>query len=183
MTLETQADTDIATRERADARRTGDQRLAIIDSDVHPTVASMSEMRPYLSERWWRYFQTYGARPKHGFGQGDPYPKAAPRAARRDAWPEKGPPGSDLAFMRRHYLDAYDVEYGILSPLNADRPGRPQPRVQLSRSAGRSTTGSATSGPGRRAGSRPRSSCPTRTRLPRSPRSIAAPMTAISPRS
>ena len=93
-------------------------RLPIIDSDVHPTVAALSELRPYLSERWWRYFQTYGARPKHGFAQGDPFPKAAPRAARRDAWTADGkPPGSDLALLRSQYLDALGVEYGILAPL------------------------------------------------------------------
>ena len=81
-------------------------------------MTSVSELRPHLSERWWRYWQTYGPRPKHPFGQGDPYPKAAPRAARRDAWtPEGKPPGSDLDYMRRHYLEACNIEYGILAPL------------------------------------------------------------------
>jgi predicted TIM-barrel fold metal-dependent hydrolase len=131
MTLETLADTEVATQERGDERRGRSQRLAIIDSDVHPTVASMSEMRPFLSDRWWRYFQTYGPRPKHGFAQGEPYPKAAPRAARRDAWPENGPPGSDLAFMREHYLDAYNVEYGILSPLTPTGQGERNPEFSI----------------------------------------------------
>ena len=104
--------------EAAADRRERGLRLPIIDSDVHPTVAAVSEMRPYLSERWWRYFQSYGARPKHGFAQGDPFPKAAPRAARRDAWtPDGKPPGSDLELMRSQYLDALGVEYGILAPL------------------------------------------------------------------
>jgi uncharacterized protein len=130
MTLETLADTEVSTRER---RQEGpDVRLPIIDSDVHPTVASVSEMRPYLSERWLRYWQTYGPRPKHPFAQGDPYPKAAPRAARRDAWtPDGKPPGSDLDFMRGHYLDACNVEYGILAPLFPTAQGDRNPEFAI----------------------------------------------------
>jgi len=94
------------------------ERLAIIDSDVHPTVRTIGEIKPFLAERWWRYMQSYGARPRHPFAEGDPYPKAAPRAARRDAWTaDGGYPGSDLDFMRAHYLDAYNIEAGILAPL------------------------------------------------------------------
>ncbi len=92
--------------------------LAIIDSDIHPTVRTISEIKPFLSERWWRYLQSYGPRPKHGFAEGDPYPKAAPRAARRDAWgPDGAQPGSDLDVMRTQYLDACNIEYGIMAPL------------------------------------------------------------------
>ncbi|MEM7023007.1 MAG: amidohydrolase family protein [Pseudomonadota bacterium] len=121
-------DTRIATAERRETRRPGDQRLSIIDSDVHPTVVTIGEMRPYLSKRWWSYLNSYGPRPKHGFAQGDPYPKAAPRAARRDAWTPEGKfPGSDLDYMRQHYLDAYDVEYGILSPLQPTGQGDSNP--------------------------------------------------------
>ncbi len=115
---ETLADPAVATPERRRGQPGRDVRLPIIDSDVHPTVASISEMRPYLSERWWRYWRTYGARPKHGFAEGHPFAKAAPAAARRDAWtPDGKPPGSDLDFMRRQYLDACNVEYGMLAPL------------------------------------------------------------------
>ena len=93
-------------------------RTEIVDCDVHPTVKAPSDLRPYLADRWWRHLNTYGLRPRHGFGQMDPYPKAAPRAARRDAWgPDGGRPGSDLTFMREHYLDAYGIETAILSPL------------------------------------------------------------------
>ena len=48
----------------------------------------------------------------------EPYPKSAPRACRRDAWPDDGsPPGSNLDLIRSQYLDAYGVEYGMLGPL------------------------------------------------------------------
>src|SRR3982074_3822193 len=48
----------------------------------------------------------------------EPYPKAAPRARRREASPEAGgTPGSNLDLIRKQYLDAYGIEYGILGPL------------------------------------------------------------------
>ena len=118
MTLEVQdkpvAEADIATARRARPAA----RLGIVDCDVHPTVRSLEEFRPYLDARWWEHLTTFGLRPRHGFAAGDPYPKAAPRAARRDAWgPDGGMPGSDLDFMREHYLEACGVEHAILSPL------------------------------------------------------------------
>jgi predicted TIM-barrel fold metal-dependent hydrolase len=104
--------------ETVDKPAAGRAKLKIIDSDLHPTVRTIGELKPHLSERWWRYLQSYGMRPKHGFAEGDPYPKAAPRAARRDAWtPEGAQPGSDLGFMRAHYLDPYNIEYGVMAPL------------------------------------------------------------------
>ena len=54
----------------------------------------------------------------------EPYPKSAPRACRRDAWPEDGghrAPTSTL--MRSQYLDAYSIEYGILGPLGLSGQG------------------------------------------------------------
>lgn len=96
----------------------GRTRLSIVDCDVHPTVADVTDIKPYLAARWWEHLQTFGIRPRHGFVQGDPYPKAAPRAARRDAWvPGGGQPGSDREYMRTHYLEACNVEHAILSPL------------------------------------------------------------------
>ena len=37
---------------------------------------------------------------------------------RVDAFPEAGPPGSDLELMRRQHLDANGVEYGMLMQLS-----------------------------------------------------------------
>jgi predicted TIM-barrel fold metal-dependent hydrolase len=102
-------------REAAPARAS---RTGIVDCDVHPTVKALAELRPYLSDRWWRHLETYGLRPRHGFAEMDPYPKAAPRACRRDAWgPDGARPGSDLVFMREHYLEPYGIETAILNPL------------------------------------------------------------------
>jgi predicted TIM-barrel fold metal-dependent hydrolase len=92
-------------------------RLKIIDGDVHPALRSTNDLKPYLSARWREHLEVYGSRRKLGMSY-EPYPKSAPRACRRDAWPEDGSyPGSDLALIRSQYLDAYGIEYGILGPL------------------------------------------------------------------
>jgi uncharacterized protein len=94
----------------------------IIDCDIHPKVRSLEDLRPYLSNRWWDHLQTYGLRSRHGFAKGSPYPKAAPMACRRDAWPASGgEPGSDLELMCEQLLDAYGITLGILNPLSTDR--------------------------------------------------------------
>ena len=49
---------------------------------------------------------------------GGSYPRFHRNAARTDAWPPSGrPPGTDLDFMRRQLLDAWNMDYGILNPL------------------------------------------------------------------
>src|SRR5205085_11646603 len=85
---------------------------AVIDCDIHPRIPNLEALRPYMAQRWWDYLQTYGARVRHGFARGYPYPKAAPLACRRDAWPANGgPPASDLDFMRAQHLDPYGLQY------------------------------------------------------------------------
>ena len=101
-------------------RRTGPEaqtRLKIIDGDVHPAMRSANDLKPYLPARWREHLEIYGSRRKLGMGY-EPYPKSAPRACRRDAWPDDGGvPGSNLDLIRSQYLDAYGIEYGILGPL------------------------------------------------------------------
>ena len=92
--------------------------VTVVDCDIHPAVKSWNDLRPYLSDRWWDYLQTYGLRARHGFMRGTPYPKMAPLATRRDAWPEEGQPGSDLELMRRQHLDPLGIEMGVLNPLS-----------------------------------------------------------------
>ena len=120
MTLETPApDADADPTLRAQAQT----RLKIIDGDVHPALRSLDDLKPYLSRQWWECLQSYGTRKRHGMNY-EPYPKSAPRACRRDAWPEDGGvPGSSLELMRRQYLDAYGIEFGILGPLGVTGQG------------------------------------------------------------
>jgi len=102
---------------------------AVIDCDIHPK-ASLEALRPYLSNRWWDYLQTYGLRSRHGFAKGYPYPKGSPQAARRDAWPPGGGlPGSDLDFMRAQHLDPYGIEFGVMNPLSPSGQGEQNPEL------------------------------------------------------
>ena len=80
-------------------------RPGIVDCDIHPK-SSLEDLRPFLSNRWWDYLQTYGRRSRHGYVAGYPYPKMTPIAARRDAWPPGGgAPGSDLDGRRLRAQD------------------------------------------------------------------------------
>src|SRR5262245_4124421 len=97
--------------------REAQARLAIIDGDVHPGLRSVADLKPYMPARWWEVLATYGTRRRHGMSF-EPYPKSAPLACRRDAWPEDGGrPGSNLDLVRRQYLDAYGIQFGMLGPL------------------------------------------------------------------
>jgi predicted TIM-barrel fold metal-dependent hydrolase len=108
---------------------------AVIDCDIHPT-ASLADLRPYLSNRWWDYLQTYGERRRHGFARSYPYPKVTPRACRRDAWPPGGGvPGSDLDFMRTQHLDHYGIEYGVMNPLSPTGQGEQNPEFSAAMAA------------------------------------------------
>ena len=64
MTLDEQKTTFATETPVSQSKRASRSRLKIIDSDVHTTVRMIGELKPFLSERWWRYLQHYGARPK-----------------------------------------------------------------------------------------------------------------------
>ena len=77
------------------------------------------------------HLQTYGARTRHGFAKGFPYPKSQPQASRRDAWPPGGGlPASDLDFMQQQHLDFYGIEYAIMNPLSPTGQGDQNDRIQ-----------------------------------------------------
>ena len=81
-------------------------------------------MRPFLSNQWWNYLQTYGNRSRHGYSKGYAYPKMTPQAARRDAWPPGGGlPASDLDFVKQQHLDFYGISAAIMNPLSPTGQG------------------------------------------------------------
>jgi predicted TIM-barrel fold metal-dependent hydrolase len=103
--------------------REAGSRTRIIDVDIHPK-ASVEDLRPFLSSRWWNHLKTYGARSRQGFANGFPYPKSQPLASRRDSWPPGGGlPASDLDFMRRQHLDFYGIDYAVMNPLSPTGQG------------------------------------------------------------
>ena len=98
-------------------------RLSIIDGDVHTAPSKLAELAPFLPQRWLEHMQTYGSRKRHGSSY-EPYPKAAPRAMRRDAWPDEGGlPGSSLQLLQKQHLDHYGVDVGVMGPLGLSGQG------------------------------------------------------------
>ena len=88
---------------------------AIVDCDIHNTIASDAALAPFMPERWRRHLEKYSIR---FYYTGAFYPRLNPNAARTDAWPPSGLiPGSDLGFMREQLLDRWNVQVGILNPL------------------------------------------------------------------
>jgi len=92
-------------------------RLRIIDCDIHPALRSASDLDPFLAARWRQHLAEYGKGTRGIFAARGNYPRFMPATARRDAWPESGPPGSDVELIRAQHLDPHDVEFGILEPL------------------------------------------------------------------
>lgn len=90
-------------------------RPTIADCDIHPCLANARDIMPYLSARWRAHMDQFGLLPRHGYQAGPAYPKGQPDAARRDAWPPGGRPGSDLGFMQRQHLDANNIALGVLN--------------------------------------------------------------------
>ena len=87
-------------------------------------------------------------RPRHGMAPGDPYPQVGPArgAARRLDARTADQPGSDLDFMREHYLDAYDVDYAHPEPALPDRRRRTRTSSSAPPCRTPSTSGSWTPG-------------------------------------
>ncbi|MDB5673647.1 MAG: hydrolase [Sphingomonas bacterium] len=97
-------------------------KLGIVDCDIHPSPQSMASLFPFMSERWRTHAETFGFFAPAPFVGHSMFAKSAPSIARRDAWPESGPPGSDLALMQRQHLDLLGIEHGMLTPLSPN-PG------------------------------------------------------------
>ncbi len=99
--------------------------MAIADCDIHPVLPSVTALYPYMTQQWRSYLETYGTSLRQGHQSGvNPYPKAQPNAARRDAWPPGGgAPGTDLDFIRSQHLDAHNIVLGICNPLTPSGQG------------------------------------------------------------
>jgi uncharacterized protein len=90
-------------------------KLATADCDIHPQRRTDKDLHPFLEKRWIEHMQMFGARPRQAYQAGPAYPKGQPNAARRDAWPPGGKPGSSLPFLREQLLDANNCVLGVLN--------------------------------------------------------------------
>jgi uncharacterized protein len=95
-----------------------DVDTGIVDADIHPNLPRPDALHPYLPARWRQHALTYGTRTQHALASGSAYKTLMVAGARQDAFPEEGPPGSDLALMRSQLLDAYGIEMGLLNALD-----------------------------------------------------------------
>jgi predicted TIM-barrel fold metal-dependent hydrolase len=90
--------------------------MAVIDCDAHIAPPAPEALFPYLDPHWQEVLSTTQFR--------GPTDTAYPPGAATSVRPEvveagAGPPGSSLEQLRRHVLDAWDVEAAVLTPLYA----------------------------------------------------------------
>src|ERR1700747_414867 len=110
---------EVIDRPLSKEEQTAASRLRIIDCDIHPSLRSRADLHQFMPKRWQEHLKTYGDHLRTPYIGTTPYPRSSPLIARRDAWPPTGgPPGSDLAFMRKQHLDPLDIEFGILQVLD-----------------------------------------------------------------
>lgn len=86
------------------------QGIKLIDCDVHQAFRDHRELLPYLNKAW-----HYRVGPG-GFGAPSSGYFSPIGVLRRDAIPKNGgPAGSDLGTMQEQLLDAYNMDYAILT--------------------------------------------------------------------
>jgi uncharacterized protein len=93
------------------------RRPAIVDCDIHPGYRTFADLHPFLPARWRDHMAVFGDHIRHGVYGQLPWPRTMANGMRVDAFPEEGPPGSDLDLMRTQHLDANGIEYGMLISL------------------------------------------------------------------
>jgi hypothetical protein len=88
----------------------GDQ--AVIDSDIHITLPSLTALHPFLEDRWRYYLIESGTNSL----ESGLYPAGAPiSVGPGNAPPDGAVPGSDLQTLRTALLDPWDISYGIVN--------------------------------------------------------------------
>jgi predicted TIM-barrel fold metal-dependent hydrolase len=97
---------------------TAASKLKIVDCDIHPAFKKPSDLYPFLPVRWREHMVTFGEHLRQGLSGNLAWPRMTALGLRVDAFPEEGPPGSDLELMRRQHLDPNGVEIGMLMQLS-----------------------------------------------------------------
>ena len=111
---------NIEVRDRKPVARVPVKQM-VADCDIHPRIKGEEALFPFLEKRWQDHLKTFGILSRQGYVGGRAYPKSAPNASRRDAWPPNGGlPGSDLPFLRQQLLEGYNVTFGVLNYVGAN---------------------------------------------------------------
>jgi predicted TIM-barrel fold metal-dependent hydrolase len=88
--------------------------LALIDTDVHESYRNITDLLPYLEEKWHRFITEYGWP-----GVTSSWPYVVPTVGgsmRKDAMPADGSTaGSSLELMRQQLLDGHNVSHAVLT--------------------------------------------------------------------
>jgi predicted TIM-barrel fold metal-dependent hydrolase len=103
--------------------KAGEVAQTIVDADIHPHALA-SSIRPRLPERHRERWDVFGSRVP---GPPEIYPRVRNSGFRLDSWPEGGFPGSDLQMVRDQLLDEFDIDHGILIPLQGHSWGVEEP--------------------------------------------------------
>ena len=99
-----------------------ERKFTLIDCDMHPKLRSLSDLFPYLPERWRQRIgvkepgkkQDPGTR-RNVFSVPNRFYFHPEGASRLDAiGPEGGPPGSDFETTKSQLLDKYRIDYAII---------------------------------------------------------------------
>ena len=116
--------TDVQVTEREGR---GVQRaIELVDCDVHSTMMPGS-LHTRLSARWQRHIEEFGPRVAGAYAM---FPRMRNGGFRVDARPEDGSfPGSDLGMVQRQLLDEYDMDYAVLTPMQAQNFGQEAPEL------------------------------------------------------
>lgn len=85
------------------------ERLPVIDCDVHNQFRGREDLLPYLDEPWRSHAARFGVP-----GAAAPYSSPVGNKRKDADPPNGGPVGSDPAFILSHYVDPFNVEYALL---------------------------------------------------------------------
>ncbi len=95
------------------APRTAALRTRIIDCDVHHNTTGHQDLYPYLPRRFQEHMADFGA-----MAPGLGYTNMPGRGSRQDLWHETAAhdnPNTVPAVMVEHHLNAYDIDYAVLT--------------------------------------------------------------------
>jgi uncharacterized protein len=115
--------TDVHVTERETTRP--ERAITLVDGDVHSTMMPAS-LHARLSSKWQRHLEQFGPRVAGAYAM---FPRMRNGGFRIDARPAEGFPGSDLGLVQEQLLDEYDMDYAVLTPMQAQNFGQEAPEL------------------------------------------------------